>query len=306
MDQLGFTLKKIRQSKKYTQKYVSSGKMSQSTYSKIESSKMTPTIDKFIHILERLDVTYSEVILYRNKYSIDEKEKIVHDFSHISTTIDSDKIVELELSCAQFLKATYDSVVQDIQLVCHSLLFVQSGNYEEARNSAEKVWDRLSKMDSWYSIELRLINNILYIFPSETQLSIGEIALKNLYRTSVNFKEHETLKIAFLLNMSLLLINQDKHKPALVYAEKALEESLKINRIDLISMSLERKGIIFVHTEEIERGLSLINKAIYINEAIGNNRFAEAIKEEVRQKTSVVNLNGLKYLDTLHLVGLKS
>jgi len=123
MTPVGSILKKIRQSKNLTQKDISGDQLSQSTYSKIEASKVTPTIDHFFYILNRLDISYDEFVLLSEKNNIDPKKQIIKAFSRISTTIELDKIVALKRECVQFLRYTEDPVIQDIQLICQSLLF---------------------------------------------------------------------------------------------------------------------------------------------------------------------------------------
>lgn len=94
--QLGEVLKRIRQSKKYTQKYVSDSKMSRTTYAKIEACTMQPTLGKFMHILEKLDITYEEFKYIKNMCTLNEKEEIVHDFFQISTNIESNRFSALK------------------------------------------------------------------------------------------------------------------------------------------------------------------------------------------------------------------
>ncbi|CAM3178109.1 helix-turn-helix domain-containing protein [Sporolactobacillus spathodeae] len=280
-DHLGSILKKIRQSKKYTQKYISSNQFSQSSYSKIESGEVTPTINNFFHILKRLDVSYDEVLRIKAIYDLDPKQHILNNFSVISSNVELGKITELKNECIHFLEANTDVVVQDILWICESLVFVHEGKYKEACIYAEKVWKRLSKMDSWYLIELKLINNILFFFPPETQISITQIALKKLADTYENLKEYTVLKIAYLLNITLLLMHQNRYNDALTYAEKAMRESVNIKKVDLISISMVRKGIILYHLKNVTQGLSLISNAININRILGNVQLEKEINEEL-------------------------
>lgn len=295
MTHVGPILKKIRQSKNFTQKDISGEQLTQSTYSKIEASKMTPTIDNFFYILNRLDISYDEFVLLSEKNNLDPKKQIIKAFSRISSTIELDKIVALKRECAQFLRYTEDPVIQDIQLICQSLLFIQEGNDEKACHVAKLVWDRLSKMDCWYSIELRLINNILYVFPMETQMSITHIALEKLHEISADSKEYIILRIAFFLNSGLLLINQNNYSEALDHVEKALKESSAIQRVDLITISLCRKGIILIHLGSVQQGLTLIDKAILINESLGKNQLADKLKAEVKKKIGDIKECGINF-----------
>ena len=76
----GETLKKIRMSKKYTQKFVTEGIISQSTYSKIERGEVEPTYSKFMALLKRLDVSPEEFNYLSNDHSQTDRDKIINDF----------------------------------------------------------------------------------------------------------------------------------------------------------------------------------------------------------------------------------
>jgi hypothetical protein len=54
---------------------------------------------------------------------------------------------------------------------------------------------------------------------------------------------------------------------------------------------LERKGIILIQLGLIKEGQSLIDKAISINRALDNVKFANAIVEEVEQETGLLSLS---------------
>lgn len=154
-EQLGTVLKKVRQSKRYTQKYVAGDQMSRATYAKIEACDMQPTVGKFMHILKRLDISYEELTYIQNSYSLNGKDEIVHDFLKITSSTEIQKVIRLNSKCQNYLKYFSDSVVQDIHYVCEALSIIHfEKSFEHAFPLAENVWERLSKLDNWYSIEL--------------------------------------------------------------------------------------------------------------------------------------------------------
>jgi len=134
----------------------------------------------------------------------------------------------------------------------------------------------------------------------ETQISITRIALEKLREISADSREYMTLRIAFLLNSGLLLINQNRYTEALDRVEKALEESLSIQRIDFTTISLCRKGEILIHLGNAQQGITLIDKAILINESLGKNQLSEKLKDEVKKKIGDIKECGINF--EAHLV----
>ncbi|TGA96743.1 Rgg/GadR/MutR family transcriptional regulator [Sporolactobacillus shoreae] len=285
--QLGEVLKKIRESKKYTQKYVSDNHMSRTTYAKIEACTMEPTVGKFMHILQKLDISYDELKYIQNMYSLEGKEEIIHDFFQVSTSVETSKFFKLKKSCEQYLINHSDSVVDDIRSICIAQLIIQSENdYKKAHIHASKVWERLSKLDDWYTIELKLINNIFFFFPLETGISIAQKALKEINKFSFVEKINE-LKPAYLLNMALLMINNLQFSEAHHFSEKAIHECDLQKRYDLISVAHARKGVALINLGKNSEGIASIKKAIAINKALDQTQMINAILEEVRQKTDI-------------------
>lgn len=285
--QLGEVLKKIRQSKKYTQKYVSDGKMSRTTYAKIEACEMQPTLGKFMCILEKLDITYEEFKYIKNMYTLNGKEEIVHDFYQLSSNVESHGLNSLINKCELYLKSSSDSVVEDIWSACHAQFLLSTENdFEKAHSYAIKIWERLSNLDSWYSIELKLINNIFFLFPLDTGIAIVERALREINKFSY-INGNYGLKPAYLLNMTLLLINNRQFSDACRYADKAIQECAGQKRYDLISIAYARKGIALCNMDKKDPGVSAIKKALEVNSALDQLKMKEAICEEVRQKTDI-------------------
>jgi transcriptional activator, Rgg/GadR/MutR family, C-terminal domain len=284
---LGEVIKKIRQSKKYTQKYVSDEEMSRTTYAKIEAGKMQPTVGKFFHILERLDISYNEFRFIQNKYHLSGKEEIIHDFFNLSSNIESELLESLLKKCDDFLEEHADNIVQDIDSACRAQILISKQNdYEGAYNYADKIWDRLSKLDNWYSTELKLINNIFFIFPLETGISIAERALKELERFSY-INVNNNLKPAYLLNMTLLLVNNKDYSKAIYYADKVINDHNSSKNYQFISLAYARKGIALINLKKKTLGIDAAKKAVKICNALDQFRMSEEIKKEVKYKTNV-------------------
>lgn len=283
--ELGEVLKKIRQSKRYTQQYVSEGEMSRTTYAKIEAGQMQPTVGKFMHILERLDLTYEEFKYIKNIYALDEKDEIIFDLSHIPTNVETKELNQLIAKCDTYLEKYSDSIVDDIRSVCKAVLLIQEKmDLSEAYPLAEKVWHRLSQLDNWYSIELKLINNIFFFFPLETEIAIVKRAIREIDRLS-SLNKNSELKSAYLINLTIPLIKNKKYAEACEYAQKGIAECISEKRYDIIAVGYARKGIALINMGEIKEGTAAVRKALQISLALDQAQLTTSIKEEVQQTT---------------------
>ncbi|MCL1630345.1 Rgg/GadR/MutR family transcriptional regulator [Sporolactobacillus sp. CPB3-1] len=285
--QLGEVLKKVRQSKRYTQKYIAGDQMSRATYAKIEACDMQPTVGKFMHILKKLDLSYEELTYIQNSYSLNGKDEIVHDFFKLTTSAEIEKVYAVNSKCTQYLKCHSDSVVQDIHYVCEAMTALHfEKTFDHAFPYANKVWERLSKLDNWYSIELKLINNIFFYFPLETSISIAERALKEIDRFSYIIKSNE-LKSSYLLNLTILLFKNNKYEEAYEYANKAIEECIKIKRFEGLSVAYTRKGLLLMKLGKPDEGTKLIHKGLSICKVLDLDSMGKAIIQEVHELVAI-------------------
>ena len=77
----------------------------------------------------------------------------------------------------------------------------------------------MEKFDKWYLLDIRLINTILFIFPIDVAVNIGERVTEQLVPYH-NLKEAEILLINIDINLAILLIDDKKYEEALSYLEK--------------------------------------------------------------------------------------
>jgi Rgg/GadR/MutR family transcriptional activator len=285
--QMGEVLRKVRQSKRYTQKYVAGDQMSRATYAKIEACDMQPTVGKFMHILKKLDITYEELTFIQHSYRLNGKDEIIHDFFKLSFSTETHKIQSLNDKCEFYLIDHSDNVVMDISYACKALVSIHTDkSFDSAFPYAQKIWNRLSKLDNWYSIELKLINNIFFFFPLETAISIATKALKEIDRFSYIIRNVE-LKSSYLLNMSILFLKNKQYNDAYNYAEKTIHECILIRRYEGLAVAYGRKGMALINMNKEKDGLNAINKAFSICTVLDLKVLKSAITQEIKELTSI-------------------
>ncbi|QQP70790.1 Rgg/GadR/MutR family transcriptional regulator [Carnobacterium sp. CS13] len=277
----GYDLKKIRENKGYTQEIVAQNAMSRSTYTRFETEAITTTVTKYLKILNNLDMTHKEFSYIRNGYHLDEKEAILYHFNSVATNSDNTLLQQLKKRAEVYLLENNDHVIKDIVEICQALLTLsQTHDLKLAYTHAEKVWERLSKLDKWYLTELRLLNNILFLFPPETSLFISKRALIDLdhYR---HFEEATKLKMAFSMNLVYLLMEDGDFTQSLFYADPLIEESKKETKYIMLAVLYVRKGIILEKLESEKDAQFFIQKGFTILEAIEEWNIKKELEQEL-------------------------
>lgn len=278
--EFGDVLKDIRIERGYSQQHVAEGIMGQSAYSKIERSEMEPGFRKWLAILEKLNVSVDEFRYILNKDSLTTKEKIINDFFSLNYNHLED-LKKLKNDIVAYLNEEEDYLLRDIYYVCESLIVLNTTqNVEKAQSYAKKIWERMEKFDKWYLLDIRLINTILFIFPIDVAVNIGERVTEQLVPYH-NLKEAEILLINIDINLAILLIDDKKYEEALSYLEKVIPLCKKYQKYNQLSIAYARKGIILQKTGNMDEGSEFIEKAYAILNAIEDRIIIEDLEKEV-------------------------
>ncbi|EIA1531752.1 TPA: helix-turn-helix transcriptional regulator, partial [Listeria innocua] len=279
---LGPTLKLIRQGKGYTQKYVVQDFMSRSFLAKIESSSINPTFSKFSIILKQLEMDMGEFEYIANDYQNTSKSRILFLFSHLSFSVESEKLINSVCLCKEYnyQENIQDIVVTDIMNICNAILFLQENDVENARPIALNIWNRLSKQDTWYLLELRMLNNIFYLLPIDTASYIVNMALDRLK----NYEEYcdlARLKVSFMLNfVQMKLLYKALDEELKMYCKRSIEICKKLKLYDLLAISYIRAGIADNNNcrsrDYIERGFTIL-------ESIDQKHIIKEMEKEIEE-----------------------
>lgn len=239
---IGQTMREIRINKGYTQKYVSSNFVSQSAYSKFELNRIDILASSYMSLLEKVDVSLAEFYYIMNNYAYSRRQNFIYNFFSMPFN-HRERLKETIKEANQLLLAGEDHLIDEIRLICEALLLLnKTNNIEQARELVSVVWDRLSKHDSWYLMDIRLINSILFIFPIETAINIADNALKRIY-VYKEFQDTHKLEINIRINFSLLLIKSNKFNTALDVIEGTIPLCKKHGAFRETAICYGRKGI---------------------------------------------------------------
>ena len=276
-------IKNIRLGKSYTQEYVSNNELSRTTYSKIENNRLSPSNMVFFTILKNLEISASEFIYIANDYKYPPKYEIIELFSRTSHSNDGNLLKIIELCKIYNNSSITDKIIKDIELTCSALLFLNRNRIKQARKIVMIVWERLSKQETWYFTEIRIINSIFYLLPLDT----AEFTVKqaeNRLELYNDFIEVNRLKIALHMNLiNLKLLNDQISTTLLSDNIRVINLCKKYKKYDLFAISLIRNGL-FKFLLNIENYKDDVMTGIHLLEIFEEYELLESIKKELLDK----------------------
>lgn len=279
---LGFTLKKIRKNKNYTQKFVTDGVIGQSAYSKIERGVIDPSISTFRDILRRLDMGEEE-FRYLMGEELNEREELIQAF-FLQNYNDQTTLEKINERVKHYLIDNNDYLLQDISYICEALiLIIENRDYKQANIFANKVWNRLAKYDRWYLMEFRLLNSILFVFPIESVLEIADRMNNQL--KDFNSRESRVILNNLQINISLVLIRNSAYDSALTHLNDLSQRFREERNYYLLAIVYMRKGIALSLLKNPEANIFL-EKALRLVEAFDEKDLELAFLDEIKHYTT--------------------
>lgn len=238
----GNAIYQIRRNKGYSQKYVSEKVISQGAYSKFERLNTDISLRAFDEILTRLELSYHEFKFIQNGYRESTRNYIFNLF--LNQTYNNENSLQniIEMS-TEYLKHHDDILITDLVKICESLITLRKTNdFEYSSRLLLEVWDRLSKKDVLYIMDLFLLNSILFYFPLKTVVAMKKLAFKSIDRYN-GFENTERLKVNIHINIGLLLMRESNYEEALLEYEQAISYCQKYGDYLRLAICYIRKGI---------------------------------------------------------------
>lgn len=240
MNHFGETLRKIRENLALSQAELSSGIMTQSNYSKVEQGKIDIPFSKMVAVLDRVGMSVEEFLYIHHDYSNIQRHTLLN-----LTNLNYNDVSKLK-KYKNEMKKIQNPTVREIELLAiyeALILIAEKEDYESARKKVLFIWNRLEKYNEWYLYDIRLINNILYIFPIETAASIVHSALEQLQKYS-SLRGVNNLTASIRVNFITLLMKEGKMTKALREIEKLISYCIQKNLLILLGICYIRKGLL--------------------------------------------------------------
>ena len=258
--------------------------ISQSTYSKFEAGIREIDASIYIQLLHRLNISAEEFDYVRNSYSYGRKQDIIHQLFSISYN-NIEKLHILKEQVIDFLEEQHDEDIKQIYLICEAFIqFHDTKNMEVAKNIVKPIWENISRYEQWYLNDIRVINTILFLFPVDIAIEFTQTVLERL-DTYKDFRDAERLKMAFKINLSLLLIKNNNYVKALTIIVDSLQGDKKKMNYSILALHFSREAICRANIEG-EGSAELLEKARQLLLLYDDQDYWVRIQQEFNHYTS--------------------
>lgn len=275
----GDIIRKIRENKGYSLPQLSDGIMSASQLSKFERNETNITFNKFISLLNRLDITMEEYVFLADDDALQSTEMFV---GKIKNAYLSKDLIKLE----NFKKEEVSKGKNLNAIMITALTKNIDSNIQLDDTELSEVCDYLFTVNMWGKHEIILFGNIVICLP----VNIMKTYINKLIRQRVHFyntKSNIKLFIGALVNISFTLLKHDLFEEASVILNMIDQESHKNEYLLLErNTNLFIKGLYLYKTNEIESGIKLMNKSINIFQTLDCMHLANGYNELYQQLIS--------------------
>ncbi|WP_186673885.1 helix-turn-helix domain-containing protein [Sporosarcina sp. BP05] len=238
----GKDFKEIRKNRSYSQAEVASSITSQSTYSKFEAGIRDVDASIYLQLLHRLNISADEIDYIQNGYSYGQKQNLIHKLFSINYN-HTEHLRSLKRQAVDFLEEQYDQDIKNVYLICEAFIqLYDTKDIEVAKNIVGPIWESVSKYGQWYLNDIRIINTILFLFPVDIAIKFTETVLVRL-DTYKDFRDVARLKIAFKINLSLLLIKDKDYVRALTIIVDSLQCDKRKMDYSILALHFSREAI---------------------------------------------------------------
>ena len=221
---IGATLKYIREKKDFSAKEVAWNIVSSAQLSRIENKNQMPAIDSFIKLLYRLNVSFDEFCLLSDN---EHAKARVETKNYIEVILRVKNKQQLETAIAKmnnYYKIYGDPYFNHMRCLLKATLVLSKTkyNYSEALDALRPISDYLSSVETWFTYEIDLFTNCIYLYPLEKAIKIGDEALKNI-KENYPLEEADVPTSKLLLNLAIYsLSNEAYYSHAHHYANTVL------------------------------------------------------------------------------------
>lgn len=230
-ENIGKTIHKIRINKGMKQKDLKDNTISISQISNIEKGLQTPSAEKFIVLLGKLNATYDEFIyLMENEY-LTTKTTMENQLAEFVKRQNVNGLKKLAKEAADSFAQYGDIYFHHIELKSLAMIEVILGNneYQSAREYLHPIKEYLDNIDEWGRYEMRLIGNCLFMFDVDTAISLGEKAL-NFIEKNYSFYKNENIAGVLLTNLAVYTLDYSQyHHLALKYTQLSISLATTTN-----------------------------------------------------------------------------
>lgn len=257
----GHIYKTIRESKGLTQAQVCGDMLSRTTLTKIESGTVVPKFENMIFLLDQINMSLEEFRYICNYYKPRQREEIFNRIYNYKSMADNAELYQIKKLCEDHLKTHHDIPIQKLLDKINVIILVRKQGFlspsEELAELTKKIWEELSKQDTWYERDLKLIGLILFTFPLETILETTDKLLASLDKYK-GYRNIIDTKFALLANLSSIFLYNNRLTDCERLTIMLYDLARETKRYDQLGFAQVRLGICRDNQNLIDKGLALL------------------------------------------------
>lgn len=268
----GKVFKEIRAARGITIQNLADDYVSKSTISRFERSEADITLEKLIHMLDKVKVSMREFVFLTNTV-----EGTVPSLELLPQAVinnDSEGLQKLAREEWEQFNETGSSYSKLSAIVLDAHFKSLAGNKKEINESdINYLTDYLFQSELWTQFDLVLFGNSISYLPIETSIVLSKELIRKTELFHKNRQSFETL-INTLINITLVCIQQARVRVAedfiIVLDELPIDETFILERV-LLKFT---KGLVNLKSGKVEQG------TVMVNEALQAMRLADAVRLE--------------------------
>lgn len=259
MDKFGENFRLFRKERGFTLKEMSKEIISFSYLSKFEKGKSDITLNNFVRLLEKLNMTSDEFLLFNNvdiakytklfqkislAYSANDKKKLLYYLKEEEVLFEKSSIIYHKCNAIMI-----SVIIQDIDK-----------SFSVSNHDSNFLKDYLIKCSSWTDYEVNLLGNILVLFSDELLIILVNEIKSRLIEEKIVRRNRRNL-IALLQNSCIIFLRRKMIKEAndvSIFLEGFLEPHHFFEK----TRKLFIDGIILITTGERSAGIEKSTQAI--------------------------------------------
>lgn len=278
---LGVTLRELRQSKDMTLTDTAKGIVSVPFLSKYERGNSDISATNFLSLLDRLNVNLREFDEKNHRINQHSQQVFLHEYYEAVIPEDAYLLTQLIKREQAFLQQD-NNYRHEYNIILMQQWLNRINGVPFDNEQVKVITNYLLQVDDWSHYELELFNNGLFCFSAET---VGFLC-KSAFRKATAFSKLITNRneLALLaINVIVLLLERnvlDQIASIITMAESSLNGTkfyYERNKLNYV------KGLYALRTGDKENGLKLANDAIAIMYSLGSHHDAKAHQDELKK-----------------------
>lgn len=275
----GEVIRNIRIAKGYSLEEVSEGIMSYSLLSKFERGSTIITVDKFIKILEKLDISLHEFELIINNYKEAPMPLLFNNIKRLYNEKNLFLLKRLEQKEDSLYKVYGEGKYKLNSIVINILLDIVTHQKKVSEVFIEELTEYLFSTEQWTHYDLYLYSFSLPRLNIQTILVFSKELLKKpfLYTDSIEFKR---MIIKIILNTIFVCLKSSCFEESLFFLDAIRHHVETGEFICERAIFKYLKGCFYLKTGEYVTGKKMMEETILIIKYFDEEQVLEYIKEQ--------------------------